>query len=343
MKLSDIDFVLPPELIAQMPAHPRDQAKLMYLDRAQDTLLHKRFFELSSLLRKGDLLVLNNTKVDKVRLLGKLNGKSGEIFVILHRGDKQYQCLLRPHKALKPTDNVFELLANENVLVFDVMSKESDGSVVIDLAKTPLDIKTILEQCGNTPFPPYIKADETLAAEYQTVFAEKSGSLAAPTAGLHFTAPLISDLREEGVEIAYLTHHVGLGTFMPIKTESIEEHLMHEESYELSTQTVEAVQQAKQRGNRIIACGTTVARCLEGNVATYGSLTATKGTTSIYIYPPYTFQVIDGLITNFHLPKSTLLLLVASLIGVEKLKECYTLAIEQHYRFFSFGDAMLIL
>jgi len=342
MKLSDFDYNLPPELIAQMPMEPRDHSRLLVYENG--TVKHQHFFDLPKFLKLGDVLVLNNSKVFPARLLGARQNTGGkaEIFLLKSQADNIWECLVgqaRTHVGL--------------VVEFDQglsgeLIERLDNSWLIKFNKVGDEFMKIVEQIGHTPIPPYIKTldSQEIQKKYQTVYAQEQGSVAAPTAGFHFTLQLLDKLSQQGVQIEYVTLHVGLGTFAPVKTEQIEIHKMHSEYYQLDAEVWQRIKQAKVENRRIISVGTTATRVLE-SVAVNNKL---SGWTDIFIYPGYEFKIIDGLITNFHLPKSTLLMLVVAFLenkgvkdGPAEIKKIYQEAIEQQYRFYSFGDAMLIL
>lgn len=334
-RLSNYDYVLPAELIAQQPAEPRDAAKLMLLDKATGVISHRRFFDLPKLLTAGDVLVFNDSKVIPARLKGKkVTGGAVEIFLltkIKYNRPNFWQCLVGGK--VKPEQIVF-------------LNKKSTAKIIKRLDKktwlVEFNIKDQeLFKLGETPLPPYIKA-KSKRADYQTVYAKEFGSVAAPTAGLHFTKKLLSQLKKQGVKIEFVTLHVGLGTFLSVETEDILKHKMHSEWAEIDATTAKRLNRAKQEGRRIIAVGTTAARTLESFADQKGRLKAQHQATDIFIYPGYSFKFVDSLITNFHLPKSTLLMLVSALVGKDKIDRAYQEAIKKKYRFFSFGDGMII-
>jgi S-adenosylmethionine:tRNA ribosyltransferase-isomerase len=344
LKLSDIDYNLPPELIAQEPSNLRTQSRLMVLNRQSQTITHQHFFDLPGLLKPNDVLVLNNTKVIKARLSGhRQTGGEVECFLVEQVENGTWKVMLNPTKRLK----VGECISIAPDFSFTIKQKYLDEFTHLVEFNCADDFFTALEKYGHPPLPPYIKQqkDQDLnlwAERYQTIYAEQQGAVAAPTAGLHFTKELLAQLQTMGVQIQYVTLHVGLGTFLPIKTLEIGQHKMHAERFCISTQTAKALNQAKAQNRRIIAVGTTVARTLESGFAN-GQYQAQNGSTEIFIYPDYQFKALDGLITNFHLPKSTLLLMIMALAGQDFTQRAYQEAINQKYRFFSFGDAMLIL
>jgi len=339
MFLSDFDFELPPELIAQTAAEPRDSSRLLAFDRDSQTAEHRAFRDLPNLLRPGDVLVLNNTKVLPARL-STTEGR--EVFLVKKEKEQTgevWECLVRGGKFFY-VGATFEIATD---FAGEVLAILPDGERVIRF--TSADFAAALEKYGATPLPPYIEQTERIVDRYQTMYSkeEKKDSVAAPTAGLHFTPELFEQLKQKGVQVEEVTLAVGLGTFLPVKVEKITEHEMHSEFYELDRETAERINVAKQAGRRIIAVGTTSCRVLESCADADGVLQAGVGETDIFMYPGYQFKTLDGLITNFHLPKSTLLMLVSALIGREKCLALYQSAIEQKYRFYSFGDAMLLL
>ncbi len=340
MLVNDFDYRLPPELIAQHPVEPRDHSRLLALNRAEKTISDLSFFELPSLLFPGDLLVFNDTKVIPARLFAKKEDGSAriEVFLLKQISGLTWECLVRPGKRVKPGAR---LLFEEGVSG-EVLETTPAGGRVIEFSGR-FDFKEWLSRVGETPLPPYITEALAEPGRYQTIYAKAEGSVAAPTAGLHFTGNLIRKLNERGIKTGFLTLHVGLGTFRPVQTERIEDHLMHSEYFTLSHSLIGQIEATKKAGNRVIAVGTTVVRVLESQADTEGRLKAGSGETAIFIYPGYQFKVIDALITNFHLPRSTLLMLVSAFAGREFILESYARAVKNNYRFFSFGDAMIIL
>lgn len=356
MQTSDFDYPLPPDLIAQEPAAERDRSRLLILDRSTRAQLHGKFPDLLENLRSGDLLVLNNSKVIPARLRGvKDTGGVVEILLLEESAENEWWCLLKPGKRVKPGVQLrlTSPAEQETDIVATAREKSDDGRYLLSFIGTENILKSA-ETIGLLPLPPYIQRNfnDTLTNDferYQTVFAQNPGSVAAPTAGLHFTPEFLDRARAKGVGIAEVTLHVGLGTFLPVKSDRILEHKMHSERFSVSSETAEAVNRAKQQGRRVIAIGTTTVRVLESVAANNeGKLIPTNDRTSIFIYPPYDFRIIDGLLTNFHLPKSTLLMLVSAfaspgkLDGREFMLESYADAIREKYRFFSYGDAMFI-
>ncbi len=358
MRVSDFDFVLPPELIAQVPARERDQSRLLVLQRGTGAIAHRSFRNLLDYLRVGDVLVLNNSRVIPARLRAA-NAKTGgrfEVVLLEENSVNDWWALLRPGKRARVgTEMVFrDTSGNESAVRAVVIETNSEGHRRLKFSGKP-DITAMLEAIGEIPLPPYIaRANPRELADdkvrYQTVYAAPAGSVAAPTAGLHFTETLLSEIRARGVEVRFVTLHVGLGTFAPVKSESLAGHVMHEERYELSEETARAINEAKRAGRRVFATGTTTMRVLESVAAQHdGKLVAGGNRTRIFIYPPYRFRIVDALLTNFHLPRSTLLMLVSAFAapgetrGREMILSAYEKAVRERYRFFSYGDAMLII
>ena len=339
MNVQDFDYYLPEELIAQTPLAQRDASRLMVLPRQQGACSHRHFFELPSLLRKGDLLVFNDTRVIPARLHGRKRdtGAKVEVFLLKRLDLDRWETLVRPGRKLRPGTEV--VFSDELSAVIEDTT-EFGGRIVRFCWQGVFE--EILQRFGEVPLPPYIHEKLPDPERYQTVYARENGSAAAPTAGLHFTPELLSQLREQGIQTAYVTLHVGLGTFRPVAVESIQDHVMHSEQYAISAETAALVNETRRQGGRVIAVGTTAVRTLE-TAGQSGQLQSCSGSTNIFIYPGYKYKIIDGLITNFHLPKSTLLMLVSALAGRERVLAAYKEAVEQRYRFFSFGDAMFIL
>ena len=344
MLVSDFDYLLPPELIAQNPAEPRHNSRLMVVDRKYQNTTDHFFYELPKFLKPGDLIVLNNTRVIPARLFAKKFGSASahdgkvEIFLLKQLTVTAWECLVRPGKRAKPGAQ----LIFEDGMTAQITGVVQDGGRIIEFP-ADCDFRNWLARWGQTPLPPYITQKISDPERYQTIFAEHEGSVAAPTAGLHFTIELMNRIQDQGIKIGYLTLHVGIGTFRPVKTEVVENHTMHPESFNLSDELVQLIRLTKQSGGRVIAVGTTVVRVLESQSDENGIIRAGTGETNIFLYPGYRFRTIDGIITNFHLPKSTLLMLISAFAGRELILESYQRAIDQNYRFFSFGDAMLIL
>ena len=341
MKLSDFNYDLPKELIAQVPIEKRDEARLMVLNRKNKTIEHKVFKDIIDYLQPGDCLVRNNTKVIPARLYGKKEQTGANVeFLLLNRieGDT-WEVMVRPGKKLMPGAQVS---FGDGLLKADILDKMEGGNRKVEFHYDGI-FNEILDQIGLMPLPPYIKEKLEKKEMYQTVYAKYDGSAAAPTAGLHFTEELLQKIKDKGVEIANVTLHVGIGTFRPVKEENIEEHKMHTEHFYIKQEDVDKINETKKNGKKVIAVGTTSCRVLE-TVAdeNTGLVKQIESDTGIYIYPGYKFKCVDGLITNFHLPKSTLLMLVSALADREFILEAYNKAVEEKYRFFSFGDAMFI-
>lgn len=358
MDKRDFYFELPPELIAQSPAEPRDAARLMQIERHSGQRSHHVFSQLPSLLRQGDLLVVNTTKVLPARLIGHRKGHTGACELLLLRqlqqgaenksakdapqlqGGDLWECLARPGKKLLPGT---VLCFGDDSLTAEIMETLPNGGRTVRFWYDTQTLYEKLDQFGKMPLPPYIRSQIVENNAYQTVYAKQPGSAAAPTAGLHFTPELIQQLEEVGVGFAGLVLHVGLGTFRPVKSDRIEDHNMHAEWYSLDAEAAKKINLAKQKGGRVIAVGTTSCRTLEAVARQYGSIQAATGETDIFLYPGSDFLVVDGLITNFHLPESTLIMLVSAFCGRQVTMQAYEEAVQMHYRFFSFGDAMLII
>lgn len=345
MRIDDFDFHLPEKLIAQFPASPRDACKLLVIDRKAESLSDKHFFDLKSLLKPDDVLVFNDSKVIPARLVVHPEGQADrklEVFLLRQAAedsDNEWFCIGKPGKALK-VGKKFHLSDALNLEVLEVFA---DGQRRIRFSLNGKALREELDRFGLPPFPPYIRNPKASFDDYQTVYAKPEGSVAAPTAGLHFTSKLLHQLKALGVQCEFVTLHVGLGTFQPVKVAQVEQHLMHEESYYLSPQTAKRLQQAHRHGRRIIAVGTTSVRVLESTFKPKFGFIPGFGETSIYIYPGFQWKVVKGLITNFHLPKSTLLLLVSSFASKKLMQKAYNHAIHHYYRFYSFGDAMFIV
>lgn len=341
MKLSDFNYDLPEELIAQDPLLQRDSSKLLVLDKNTGEYSHDVFHDLPQYLNPGDCLVLNNTRVIPARLLGSREGKEDQIELLLlkRRSDDVWETLVRPGKKLRPGVRVS---FGDGILKGEITEIVEDGNRLVKFEYNGI-FEEVLDSLGQMPLPPYIKHKLEDKERYQTVYAKYNGSAAAPTAGLHFTKELLQKIENMGVNIAYVTLHVGLGTFRPVKEENVLEHKMHSEFYMIDKENAEKINSAKTSGGRIISVGTTSCRTLESAALNNGLVKECSGWTDIFIYPGFEFKVIDGLVTNFHLPESTLLMLVSALAGRENILNAYEEAIRQRYRFFSFGDAMLII
>ena len=344
--MSEFDYELPEELIAQMPADKRENSRMMVLNRENQTIEHKHFYDIVDLLDENTLLVLNNTKVLPARLYGtKETGAKIEVFLLESKSGKEWSCLIKPSKRVKP-DTIIKI--SDELQVRAIKRLEEDGEWLVEMIYEG-DLFEILHKVGNIPLPPYIERkiqNEELKnfdmERYQTVYAKDEGSVAAPTAGLHFTKEILEKLKAKGVEIAYVTLNVGLGTFRPVKCENITDHKMHSETFEITQETADIINRAKASGKKITAVGTTTVRTLETAFQKYGKIQACHDHSELFIYPPYEFKVIDRLITNFHLPKSTLLMLVSALAGKDFIFKAYKEAVQNRYRFFSYGDCMFI-
>ena len=339
MKLSDFMYDLPEERIAQTPVEPRDHSRLMVLHRDTGAIEHRHFYDIIDYLNPGDCLVINETKVIPARLYGERpTGGAVEVLLLKQLGPKRWETLVRPGKKLKPGAQV---RFGDGRLTCRVLETTDVGGRVVEF-ECEGSFEAALDALGEMPLPPYIHEKLQNRDRYQTVYAKQDGSAAAPTAGLHFTPELLQRIRDKGVDVVPVLLHVGLGTFRPVKVENIEEHEMHSEYFEVTPEAAERVNAARARGGRVIAVGTTSVRTLE-SAAKDGALQAARGDTSIFIKPGYRFQLVDALITNFHLPGSTLIMLVSALYDREKILAAYDTAVAEQYRFFSFGDAMLIL
>ncbi len=341
MKVEDFDFYLPQEFIAQEPAEPRDASRMLVLSRKDGTLEHRLFKDIVLYLRKGDVLVFNDTRVIPARLFGILEkkGLTVEVLLLKQRMPDVWEVLVSPGKKVRKG----ELLEfGEGQLCATVQGYTEEGGRLLKFHYSG-DFKELLGSLGKMPLPPYIKKYPKDPAQYQTVYAKHEGSVAAPTAGFHFTESLMKKIEEKGVSLVFVLLHVGLGTFRPVRTLEVENHRMHAEYYSVDADAASVINEARSRGGRVIAVGTTVTRVLETVSDEKGTIHPGSGWTEIFIYPGYRFKAIDGLITNFHLPRSTLLMLVSAFAGREKILDAYKAAVQQKYRFFSFGDAMLIL
>lgn len=339
LKKSDFYYDLPEELIAQTPAEPRDSSRLLVYDRSADKAEHKIFRDIKNYLRAGDVLVINNTKVLPARLYAHTeHGGRVEVLLLKRISSLRWEVLVKPGKKCKPDTR----LTVDDKLSLTVNSVTDSGERIVDFECDGV-FEEALDRVGSMPLPPYIKKKLEDKNRYQTVYAKTDGSAAAPTAGLHFTPQLLEEIKNMGVEIAQILLHVGLGTFRPVKEDAITDHKMHSEYYEVGEQAAQIISRAKREGRRVIAVGTTSVRTLESAANDDGTIDPCFGNTSIFIYPPYKFKCVDCLVTNFHLPESTLIMLVSALVGREKTLQLYKTAVEEKYRFFSFGDAMLIL
>ncbi len=343
MNVSDFDYELPQELIAQQPAQKRDMSRLLVVHRDTGLLEHRHFHDIIDYLRPGDCLVLNDSKVIPARLYGVKEGTGAHIEFLLSKRieGNDWETLVRPGRRLRPGDRV--IFGPEGELRAEILGNSDDGTRIARFFCEG-DFMQVLERLGTMPLPPYIEREsgEADRERYQTVYAKNEGSVACPTAGLHFTPELLDKAREKGVNTAFLTLHVGIGTFRPVKEEKIEDHHMHIEEYTVSEECADLMNETKARGGRIISVGTTACRTMESATGEDGLIRAGSGSTGIFIYPGYKFRMLDCLITNFHLPKSTLLMLVSALYDREKMLEVYKTAVKERYRFFSYGDAMFI-
>lgn len=347
MNISEFDYKLPEKLIAQMPSDKRENARMLVLDRNNQTIDHKHFFDITDYLNENTLLVLNDTKVLPARLYGikEDTGAKIEVFLLEEKENKNWTCLIKPSKRIK--ENTIIKICEE-LKVKPVKRLEDAGEWLVELIYAG-DLFDILHKVGNIPLPPYIERklqNEELKQfdeeRYQTVYAKDEGSVAAPTAGLHFTTEILEKLKSKGVEIAYVTLNVGLGTFRPVKCENILDHKMHSETFSITKEAADKINDAKSKGKKIVAVGTTTVRTLETAYQKYSCIKECHDHSELFIYPPYEFKVIDNLITNFHLPKSTLLMLVSALAGKEFIFKAYKEAVEKEYQFFSYGDCMYI-
>ena len=340
MTTKDFFYELPPELIAQTPLADRTASRLMMLNKQTGSITHKHFYDIVDTLQSGDCLVMNNTRVIPARLYGTKEGSGGKIeFLLLKRLElDKWEVILKPGKKAK-VGSRFEF--GGGLLKAEVLEIIEDGNRIVQFEYDGV-WEELLDKLGEMPLPPYIKEKLTDRERYQTVYSKIEGSAAAPTAGLHFTKELLNKIEAKGITLAYLTLHVGLGTFRPVSVDNVEDHLMHSEYYQIDKETADKINNARKNGGRIIAVGTTSVRTLETVADQDGTVKPASGNTSIFIYPGYKFKSIDGLITNFHLPESTLLMLVSALAGKENIMNAYKCAVREKYRFFSFGDAMFI-
>ena len=339
MKKSDFDFYLPEELIAQTPLEKRDSSRLLVLDKVTGALEHRHFYELPEFLNEGDCLVLNNSRVLPARLIGaRETGGAVELVLLRDLGEGRWECLSRPGRKTKPGT---KLVFGGGELTVEVESVAEGGNRIVRFDYEGIFLE-VLERLGKMPLPPYIKEELNDPERYQTVYSRELGSAAAPTAGLHFTQELLDKIAAKGVKVCYVTLHVGLGTFRPVKEDEIEQHEMHSEFCIVPEDTARIISETKQCGGRVVAVGTTSCRTLESFAKDNGTIEPSSGWTDIFIYPGYKFKCIDALVTNFHLPESTLIMLVSALAGREHVLNAYKVAVEERYRFFSFGDAMFI-
>ena len=342
MNTSDFYYDLPAELIAQTPIEPRNASRLMVLDRISGKIEHKIFSQLEEFLNEGDCLILNDTRVIPARIYG-VKKETGAVveFLLLNKNENNvWECLCKPGKRAKiGTEFVF----GEGLVDCEVVDITEDGNRKIRFNCDSKEIYNILDKIGKMPLPPYITQELKNGERYQTVYSRELGSAAAPTAGLHFTKEMLDDLKNKGINIGYVTLHVGLGTFRPVKVDDVTKHKMHTEHYHISKETADLINETKRNGKRVISVGTTSTRTLESVATKNGCICEDEDDTSIFIYPGYEFKCIDGLITNFHLPESTLIMLVSAFAGYDNTMNAYKTAVDEKYRFFSFGDAMLIL
>ena len=339
MKTSDFWYDLPEELIAQVPLENRTGSRLLVLNKLNGDIAHKHFYQIGDFLKPGDCLVMNDSRVLPARLLGhRPTGGAAELLLLRKLGNNRWECLAKPGRKLQQGQTVF---FGNGELVATVVELMEDGNRIVEFAYEGIFLE-ILERLGKMPLPPYIKAELQDQERYQTVYSREVGSAAAPTAGLHFTNDLLEDLRKKGIQTAFVTLHVGLGTFRPVKAEEISEHHMHSELCMISQETAELLNETRRNGGRIVCVGTTSCRTLESLVGEDGHFAQCSKWTDIFIYPGYTFKATDALITNFHLPESTLVMLVSALAGRENILNAYKEAVKEEYRFFSFGDAMFI-
>ncbi len=341
MKRQDFYYDLPPELIAQVPLKDRTASRLMVLDRTKDQIEHKTFHNVIDYLKEGDTLVLNDTRVLPARLHGikKETGSAIEFLLLRRINTTDWEILVRPGKKAREGA---QFQFGGDVLSAEIIKVLENGNRIARFTFEGV-FEEVLDRLGEMPLPPYIHEKLEDKERYQTVYAKHEGSAAAPTAGLHFTNALLEEIRQKGVHVVFVTLHVGLGTFRPVKAENIEEHQMHQEYYIMTQEAADVINRTKEEGKRVIAVGTTSCRVLETVADENGRVREQAGYTGIYIYPSYRFKILDGLITNFHLPESSLIMLVSALAGYEKTRKAYEIAIKEKYRFFSFGDAMLIL
>jgi len=341
MRTSDFWFDLPEELIAQTPIEPRDHSRLLCMDRKTGECSHKHFYDIVDILRPGDLLVMNDSRVIPARMIGEKEGTGGAMeFLLLEQKSKDtWEMLVRPGRKAKPGAR---FVFGGGLIRAEILEVKDDGNRIARFEYEG-NFYEVLDKVGQMPLPPYITEKLKDQERYQTVYARERGSAAAPTAGLHFTPELLKKLQEKGIDTAYVTLHVGLGTFRPVKADEITNHHMHTERYFLPEETAAKINETKARGGRVFAVGTTSCRTLESAAQKWGCIKPCSGETDIFIYPGYEFKVLDGLITNFHLPESTLIMLVSAFAGYEHTMEAYKTAVAERYRFFSFGDAMLMV
>lgn len=341
MKTSDFFYELPQELIAQTPVYPRDSSRLMVLNRDNGHVEHKVFHDLIDYLYPNDCLILNNTRVIPARIFGvkKETGAVVEFLLLKQSENNVWECLCKPGKRAKIGT---EFIFGEGLVECEIIDITDDGNRIIKFNCDSKEIYTILDKIGKMPLPPYITQELKDGERYQTVYSKELGSAAAPTAGLHFTEEMLEEIKNKGVKIGYVTLHVGLGTFRPVKVDDVKNHKMHSEHYQISKETADLINETKKNGGRVISVGTTSTRTLESVATKNGCICEDEDDTSIFIYPGYEFKCIDALVTNFHLPESTLIMLISAFAGYENVMNAYKTAVEEKYRFFSFGDAMFI-
>lgn len=342
MKTSDFYYDLPQELIAQTPVEPRDSSRLMVMDRKTGEIQHKIFRDLDDFLNEGDCLILNDTRVIPARIYGikKETGAVVEFLLLKQNANNVWECLCKPGKRAKIGT---EFIFGEGIVDCEVVDITEDGNRKIRFNCDSKEIYNILDKIGKMPLPPYITEELKNGERYQTVYSKRLGSAAAPTAGLHFTEEMLERIEGKGVKIGYVTLHVGLGTFRPVKVDDVTKHKMHTEHYHISQKTADLINETKKNGGRVISVGTTSTRTLESVATKNGCICEDEDDTSIFIYPGYEFKCVDALITNFHLPESTLIMLVSALAGYDNVMNAYETAVQEKYRFFSFGDAMFIV
>ena len=340
MKTSDFNYNLPQELIAQTPVEPRDSSRLLLLNRESGEIEHKHFYDILDYLNEGDLIVANDSRVLQARIFGikKQTGARVEFLLLNQVENNRWETLCKPGKKAREGA---EFVFGDGIMKARIIEVKEDGNRVVEFESED-NFYTALDKIGQMPLPPYITEELQDRERYQTVYSNEIGSAAAPTAGLHFTNELMDKIKAKGVNIAYVTLHVGLGTFRPVKVDDVKNHKMHSEHYEIPKATCDLIKKAKENGKRVIAVGTTSCRTLESVASFYGKIKPCEGFTDIFIYPGYEFKVLDGLITNFHLPESTLIMLVSAFAGYDNVMKAYETAVDEEYRFFSFGDAMFI-
>lgn len=339
MKKSDFYFELPQELIAQTPIEKRDESRLLIYNKCTDKISHKHFYDIIDYLEEGDCLVLNNSRVLPARLIGyRETGGIIEILLLKDLGNNKWECLTKPGRKAKPGDIIY---FGNNDLSCKIIDIISGGNRIVEFNYNGIFLE-LLDKLGKMPLPPYIKEELKDPERYQTVYSKEIGSAAAPTAGLHFTNELIEKIKLKGINVCFITLHVGLGTFRPVKEDNIEDHDMHSEYCEISSETADIINQTHKNGKRVVCVGTTSCRTLESFAKKDHTISESSGWTNIFIYPGYKFKIVDSLITNFHLPESTLIMLVSALAGKENILKIYNIAVKEKYRFFSFGDAMFI-